>query len=99
MQAFTPGAVLTVNLAVTATTGNVAIVGSSNQLLLTNAGGNDCFIELGTASTQEAATTTGMPVLARDKILITRNLDQDYIAAICASGQTTTLYITPGEGI
>jgi hypothetical protein len=92
---FTPGA--TVSLAVTTTTGNVALTGNGEQLELTNAGTATVFVALG--GTSVTAAVTDYPVLTGSSKLITRNPDSHTrIAGITAAG-TATLYITVGRGL
>lgn len=97
-QPFSPSANAT--LAVTATTGNVA-VGSANQgstFQFCNAGTNICFIKNGTSNAITAATTD-IPVLAGAILTYSFPPETTHIAAICLAASTTTLYISRGEGV
>ena len=87
----------TVSISVTSSTGSTSVstTGSSESVLLTNAGGTLCFVVFGTTSA--TATTAGIPVLPGAAVIVSRTGSQDKVAASTASG-TTTLYITPGYG-
>lgn len=91
---FTPGA--TVSLAVTSSTGNVALGTGGDQVLISSAaGGNIAFIKFGTASSVIAATTD-TPILPGTVQVLTLPPGSTYLAAIGSA--TTTLYLTRGDG-
>ena len=91
----------TVKLDVTDTTGRVQFNGPTSDdksILIWNSGSEEAFIEIG-FSTVNASLTTSMPIPAGVLIpLQAPDRAGDYLAAICDTGQTTTLYITPGFG-
>ncbi len=92
---FTPGG--TVSLAVTATTGSVALSAAGSSVEVQNTGLTICFVKLGASAV--TAAVTDYPVPAGQSKVIGRNPNTDtYIAAITSSG-TTTLYATTGEGV
>lgn len=97
--AFTPIEAATVKIAVTAASGNVAIVTSGRSLLLSNAGTKVCFVRRGTSSAAVALSEADTPVLPGRELLISKTPKVTYIAAICAGSDSTTLYITPGDGV
>lgn len=88
----------TVNLAVTATTGRVAVptdAYNTSIRIYNNSATIAAFINCGDA-TVTATTTAGMPVAPGTVEAV--GCGKGYIAAITASG-TTTLYMTPGAGL
>lgn len=87
-----------VTIAATATSGNVAITKPSRDLLVSNAGLNGVWIELGNSSSLTAVKVTGMYVGPGKDIIIKGGLGITYVAAVCDTGLTTTVYICPGEG-
>lgn len=95
----------TVNLAVTSTTGNVALPGRVSynklQVRLYNAGGATAFVNCG-GSTVTASATTDIPIPAGAVEVMTLDfpatVTTPYIAAVTSAG-TATLYITPGDGV
>jgi hypothetical protein len=101
---FAPGSTAgTSLLAVTTTSARVAAKTSATyvkRIRIYNAGSVDAFVEFGdatvTATVPVGGTPGSMPVPAGAVEVLT--CAQSDVAAICASG-TTTLYITPGEGI
>jgi hypothetical protein len=101
--AFSPASNATATLAVTATSGNVALpsVPADGSLKITNAGTKTMFVRLGTANTVAAVVPSGsagdMPVLAGTSVVIDRG-NTSWIAAICGGADTTTLYATAGQG-
>lgn len=101
MNLFTPTG-STVNLAVTSTTGNVALgtlpsTGGGN-IMVTNTGTAMVFIEFGGASTIEAAVATSSPVLAGSQVVFAIGPAVTHFAAITGTG-TATVYATPGQGV
>ena len=68
-------------------------------VLLTNAGNSLCYVEFGPTSATTRATTAGLPVLANSAYTISRDVINDlFCSAVCDSGASTTLKITPGTG-
>lgn len=84
-----------VTLAVTDATGSVAVT-RSRDLYIVNAGSNAAFIEVGGSATT-AAVNTGMCILPGSGIIISGE-GVTYLAGICTTGLTTTLYASPGVG-
>lgn len=89
----------TTNLAVTGTTGSVALPDAtpSQVRLWTVSTDAVCFIAFGDV-TVVATTAAGMPFANGLTEVLSVPVGATYIAAITATG-TATLYITPGEGI
>lgn len=100
IAAFTP-VVATVTLAVTGTTGSVALGTQPSQggceVRVVNAGTATIFINFGTSAVT-AATASSMPVLAGGAEVFSLNPSVTHVAAITASG-TATLYATLGCGL
>jgi len=94
-DAFKPAS--TATLAVTAVSGAAAINANCPTLELQNAGDNACFVAW--APSGAVATTGGYSVLPGQSKTITIEQGHASLAAICAAGLTTTLYITSGEGL
>ena len=91
----------TASLSVTATTGRVARAHptSSQIRLLTKSADKVCFVNVGSSTVTAAVTDT--PILPGVPFVMTVPNDGTngtYVAAICASTETATLYITDGEG-
>src|SRR5690606_2095422 len=69
-----------------------------------NNGTNECFVNFGGSSVtatlgNDKATQTGIPIAAGRESGFRLTTDATYIAAICNSGETTTIYVTMGDGI
>jgi hypothetical protein len=94
---FSPGSKATVTLAVTASTGNVQVEATEiyHAMILYNAGTKDCFIELGETNAVTASATQSMPLKAGASRLV---IAAPYVAAICGGTDSTTLWVTPGDG-
>lgn len=87
----------TVNLAVTASSGNVAAKnGSTSSLRIVNSGANTVFIEISTAA-QTASLTTSMPMLPNSVEVF--NAPWEAVVSAIAGATGNTLYITPGDGL
>jgi hypothetical protein len=86
-------------IAVTGTSQRVAISGYGDSLVISNLGDCDAYIALGDSSIVAVltSTTAGYPIFAgakEDEILIPPDAswrNAPYIAAICASGETTVI--------
>lgn len=92
---FTPGN--SASLAVTATTGSVALPsGSGTVLRLMNDGSTTLYFKFGTSAV--TAATTDTPILAGAIELFSLSASQTYLAGIADSGNTGTLRMTRGEG-
>jgi hypothetical protein len=95
------GPIETVSLAVSATTGSVALGAFSFAFprtvrIVNPAGGADVYVKFGTSDVDAAATDMLIPVGATEKISVAPSVT--HIAAITASG-TATLNITSGHGV
>lgn len=98
--AFTPGP--TVNLAVTGTTGSVALgtgggaSGTPQVMVTAPAGGQIVFIKFGSSSVA-AVAATDTPILPGTAQIFTPPGGTTHVAAITATS-TQTLYFTTGHG-
>lgn len=91
---FSPGETLT--LAVTDVSSNASFAAAGAQASVVevqNLGTLTCFI-----SFAATATTAGYPIGAGQSKVVSKAPGVAQIAAICATGQTTTLYVTAGQG-
>lgn len=103
MLAFTPG--LSGTIAVTATSARLNLSATAGpKLYVYNAGSSECFIAFGdstvtaVAGGNTTAATGSMSVPAGAFFVIEIGLNATYVAAVCASGNTTTLRLTRGDG-
>lgn len=89
----------TISFSCTSVTSAAQSLGNvGSDLLLTNIGESVAYVNFGTLSTITAATTD-LPVPAGTQFTRPRDVISElYAAAICDSGATTTLKITPGTG-
>tara|TARA_Y100000310_G_scaffold201702_1_gene201792 strand:+ start:9812 stop:10159 length:348 start_codon:yes stop_codon:yes gene_type:complete len=74
------------------------------QLRIYNAGPNRAFIAKGTSTVVAVEPTDGtpadgMPIDPGVIEIIGFKAGETHVAAICASGETATLYYTPGVGV
>lgn len=97
----------TATLAVTASSGNVAInMNGAQQVELNNDGPSTCFVVFGVdntiAATVPSTSTGSYPVKPGECKIITFAPSIapliKFVAAICGTGLTTTLYASPGVG-
>lgn len=94
----------TVALPVTAASARVALpTGISDQLLITSATtGNEAFIAFGdvtvTSAVPSGTPAQATPVLPGSAFVLTIPPDATHVAAICAGGNTATLWFTKGQG-
>lgn len=88
---------VTATLAVTDVSGSVAISPAAETLELQNAGGAVVFVRW--SNVAPTAVVTDYPVLPGQSKTMTCGSGNLFIAAIAASGETSTLYVTSGEGI
>lgn len=103
---FYASAANTIAFDVTDTTDRVALSYGGPTIRIFNAGDGIVFIEKGGSSVTATIPTDGgsagsMPIAPGREtgITITPIEGVTHIAAICPSGETATLYITPGNGI
>lgn len=92
----------TVSRAATSTTASVAITSAAlgqggTCVRLHNIGPNIAFVKFGVSGVEAAATDLPIPVGVVEVFAIGPLVT--HMAAICASGQTATVYCTPGQGI
>lgn len=88
----------TVNLAVTGTTGSIAVTRGgfgTQSIRVFNTGTQTVFIKIGDSSVT-AVLTTSMPIFAGSVETFLIKADQTHVAAI-AAGAGSTIYITTGE--
>ena len=98
LQPFSPAigkSVHTQTLSATQSSGSKSIDRDDPQIRICNAGGSTAFIRWGVGA--QTAVTTDMPMLSGTVEVFNKGI-ADTIAAICASGQTATLYLTLGNG-
>ena len=93
-QLFTPGA--TASISATSTSGSASVTAANNSVRVVNLGPNKAFIRWGVGA-QTAVASTDMPVHNGATEIFDKGR-ADTLAAICASGETATLYLTSGEG-
>lgn len=98
----------TVALDVTATTASVALPAkpevSGRTLRIYNGGTTPAFIALGTSTIEaviptNAAAANGFPIAPGAETGIQVEGQPTHLAAIMATGETATIYITQGHGI
>ena len=98
---FEPSPAASIQIAATATGSSTALpvipINAPIQYVLTNLGSSSVFVAVGTSATTCTAVT-GYPIPASSHRVITVNLGKTAIYAICATGQSTTLSCTPGNG-
>jgi hypothetical protein len=79
-------------------------INNATQRMFYNSGQKDCFICAAATSAAAVAVvpTAGSPAagipIPAGAIVVLSIAPNDWFAAICAGSDTTTLYITPGEG-
>lgn len=94
----------TVSLAVTDASGSRQFnmqQGDEFAVRVANLGAKTAFVRFGPSDVTAAipsGATKGDVALPAGAVEIF-STQQPYLAAICATGETTTLYITPGEGM
>jgi hypothetical protein len=103
LQPFAPHAAATKALAVSNSSGNVALPENTRQVMLTTILNDSViFVEFGgssvTAVVPSGSTLGGTPINGGDAQMFSVPLNATYVAAITSTG-TATLYITPGEGL
>jgi hypothetical protein len=97
MATFNPAWGSGTTASVTATSGNVLRGLGSKSLCLTNLGNSTAYVRTGVGSTL-TATTADYPILPLAQVTITKGMDDNYVAYICAATQSTSLHIMSGEG-
>lgn len=81
---------------VSTTTANAGTIGGNSVMRVVNGGTKTAFIRFGVGA--QTALTTDMPVLAGTIELFKKSYDANTVAAICAGSDSTTIYVTCGEG-
>ena len=76
------------------TSSTVTLTGDNKSVRLVNSGANICHVRVGVAP--QTATTTDLPVLSGESIVLQKEGRDNAVAHISASG--TTLHVQPGEG-
>jgi len=92
MTAFTPQ--VNVSLAVTTTTGRVAVSGTGSVLRLANVSSVECFVTVGDSTV--TATTTDFPIPGNTVVFMEIPNIATNVAAITAA-TTTTLRVSRGD--
>jgi hypothetical protein len=93
-QTFTFVTASTKTLSATTSSSSTALSVKGDTILITNAGDNTVFIELGDSTV--TAATTGLPILPNSAQTINRGA-AEYIAVI--SNYTSTVYVSDGYGV
>ncbi len=106
-NAFSPQPTSTAALDVTDTSTATPIqvkgaLNNATQRLLYNEGPYDCFLAHGAADVVAAIAVAGTPAngipVPTGAVMTLSFPPNTYFAAVCKSGKTAKLYITPGEG-
>lgn len=71
------------------TTGSASLGSAGYHVIVSNAGSSGCYVELGTSTV--TATTADLYIPAGQTFVLARALTQTHIAAICDSGESTTV--------
>jgi hypothetical protein len=92
-------------IAVTSTSQRIALQGTGGAVLLQNVGAAECFVAVGDATVvavaggaATAASDGAVSVPAGAIVIYSIPPDAGYLAAVCASGSTTTLRVSRGDG-
>ncbi len=86
----------TVAVSATAASSAQTLPADALCLELQNDGNSTCFVRWGASA--QTAVTTDYPVLPGQSKIVSCDQGTLSVAAICASGESTTLYVTPGVG-
>lgn len=96
-MAFTPIPGAGVSISVTDSTGSGDLGTLGPEVTVSNVGDNDCYLEFGASTV--TATTADWCLPSGQTFVVSRDPStQPYVAAICASGETTTLKACAGFG-
>lgn len=96
---FAPKSGETFNISATSTSASVtmtAIAAGADNLRIYNAGSGTVFVRMGRGA-QTADASNSVPIPAGSVECFFKG-GADTVAAVCASGNTATVYFTPGEG-
>lgn len=77
-----------------AASASVSIAADAKSVRLVNSGANICHVRIGTGA--QTATTADTPVLPNSALIVQKQMGDDTLAHISASG--TTLHVQTGEG-
>lgn len=77
-----------------AASASVSIDADAKSVRLVNSGANICHVRIGTGA--QTASTADTPVLAGTAVIVQKQMGDDTLAHISASG--TTLHVQTGEG-
>lgn len=77
-----------------ASSASVSVDADAKSVRLVNAGANICFVRIGTGA--QTATTADTPVLPNSALVLQKQMGDNTLAHISASG--TTLHVQTGEG-
>ncbi len=94
---FTPIQGATVSISATSVNAQGTLTFNSAQARIANTGTNVAFVRWG--ATAQTATTADMPILPGTVEVFSKDPSHLNFAAICASGETATVRVTPGEGV
>ena len=95
---FSPQATGTIVISATQTAASTAFTtNAASSYMITNGGANTVFHTV-TKAAATASVTTSTPVLAGAIMIFSMPEDAAFVNTICASGQSATVYVTPGEG-
>jgi len=84
-----------VSISATDSSGNADLGDKGNFVTVTNAGDNGAYLRFGTSTV--AATTSDLYIPSGNTfVLIRAAVNQEYLAAICDSGETATIKACPG---
>ena len=91
---FSPGETLTLAVTDASSSATFGVAGAQASVIeVQNLGTLTCFIAFGAS-----ATTAGYPIGAGQSKVVSKAPGVAQISAICATGQTTTLCVTAGQG-
>lgn len=98
VQPFSPQNTATITISASQTAASTAFpTSSASCYMIQNAGPNTVFHTV-TVAAATASTSTSTPVLAGAIMVFSMPEGSAFVNNICASGQTATVYVTPGEG-
>lgn len=97
-QAFrpAPGGNVTISATTSTSTTELTSDGDFRNICVTNSGTDIVYVRLGKSTV--AATSADYPVLPNSQVILSKDINDKYIAVIAASG-TPTVYAMPGEGL
>lgn len=93
---FSPANGATKKLTVTSNSSSDTFAGVHQTVKVYNFGPNKAFIRYGNGA--QTALTTDMPIAPGNTEIFTLPPQVTTVAAICDTGETATVYATPGEG-